>query len=168
MISGSNQKALQPSLEPFTARCHDGREPRRDHQMARRLGRDGWARGAGLAENWRNTDVVARIMLEAAYRTDHDLALAWPASKMPPAKDTVIAEPAARINGSGRDASRGHDPMHHVRATMHDAAATPDGALECPNSHTATESVGLSPCRADESEPSVQVSRHIFIDFRNI
>jgi len=41
-----------------------------------------------LRENWRNTDtfVVARIMLEAAFRTDHDLALAWPASKMPPAK----------------------------------------------------------------------------------
>jgi len=33
-------------------------------------------------------------MLEAAFRTNHDLALTWPASKMPPAKDTVqIAEP---------------------------------------------------------------------------
>jgi hypothetical protein len=63
--------------------------------------RDGWGEMAGraalaLRENWRNTDtfVVARIMLEAANRTDHDLALAWPASKMPPAKDAVqIAEP---------------------------------------------------------------------------
>ena len=54
--------------------------------------RDGLGEMAGratlaLRENWRNTDtfVVARIMLEAAYRTDRDLALTWPASKMPPA-----------------------------------------------------------------------------------
>ena len=56
--------------------------------------------------------------------------------------------------------------MHHVRAMVHDAAAAPDGALKCPNSYTATESVGLSPCQADESEPSVQTGPHIFIDFR--
>jgi hypothetical protein len=50
-----------------------------------------------LRENWRNTDtfVVARIILEAAYRTDHDLASAWPASKMPPAAGSAqIVEPA--------------------------------------------------------------------------
>jgi hypothetical protein len=77
--------------------------------------RDGFGEMAGraalaLRENWRNTDtfVVGRIMLEAAFRTDHDLALAWPASKMPPAKDTV--QIAA--------------PVLHVRAVTHHAAST--------------------------------------------
>ena len=80
--------------------------------------------------DWRNTDtfVVARIMLEAAYRTDHDLALAWPASKMPSAKGIADRRAgAARINGSGRDASRCHNLMHHARATVHDAAAARTG-----------------------------------------
>jgi hypothetical protein len=46
-----------------------------------------------LWENWRNTDtfVVARIILEAAYRTDHDLASA-PASRA--GGSAQIAEPA--------------------------------------------------------------------------
>jgi len=64
--------------------------------MARRLGRNGWARDACLAGELAHSLYVrgCRIMPEAEYRTDHDLALAWPASKMSPAKDTVqIAEP---------------------------------------------------------------------------
>jgi hypothetical protein len=57
-----------------------------------------------LRENWRNTDtfVVARLVLEAAYRTDHDFAAAWPTSKMPPAKDAgQAAEPVHRVAVAG-------------------------------------------------------------------
>jgi hypothetical protein len=89
----SNQKTLQPSLEPFTAAAIVMVENR----DAITRWRDGsWARSAGLAGELAQYRYVrvARIMLEAAFRTDHDLALTWPASKMPPAKDTVqIAEP---------------------------------------------------------------------------
>ena len=87
--------------------------------------RDGFGemagRGVGLAGELAQYRYVrvARIMLEAAFRTDHDLALAWPASKMPSAKGIADRRAgAARINGSGRDASRCHNLMHHVRATV--------------------------------------------------
>ena len=88
MISGSNQKALQPSW----SRSRRAAIVMVDNRNAITRWRDGFGemagRGVGLAGELAQYRYVrvARIMLEAAFRTDHDLALAWPASKMPPAK----------------------------------------------------------------------------------
>jgi hypothetical protein len=49
-----------------------------------------------LRANWRNNDVfvVARLMLESAYRTDHDLLAIWPAHETSPPKAATVEEPA--------------------------------------------------------------------------
>ena len=55
-------------------------------------------------------------MLEAAYRSCLGMARVEDAAGEGYGADRRAD--AARINGSGGDASRCHDPMHHVRATV--------------------------------------------------
>ena len=75
MISGSNQKALQPSW----SRSRRAAIVMVDNRNAITRWRDGFGemagRGVGLAGELAQYRYVrvARIMLEAAFRTDHDL-----------------------------------------------------------------------------------------------